>query len=243
MVAHNAHKSKGIGRTQEGGTGLLMFGLLTEYLDMPGSEKDATGLGRWSIMLLKGEGVQTCITCGYNPCINRQSDNQTSYQQQQRFFIMHKKDHWTCPCTKFCEDLIQLLKTWRAAGDRIIVCLDANEDIYKKAIGKALTKEGVLAMKELVGSYTGKKIGPTFFQGQLPIDGIWATSDITIANACIMPTGYGIGDHRLFVIDIHTSTLIGTAPPRARRAASRRLNTCFPHVAKKYAASLEANIL
>ena len=58
-----------------------------------------------------------------------------------------------------------------------------------------------------------------------------------------MPAGYGIGDHRLFVFDIHTSTLIGTAPPRARRAASRRLNTCFPHVAKKYAASLEANIL
>jgi hypothetical protein len=49
--------------------------------------------------------------------------------------------------------------------------------------------------------------------------------------------------HRLFVIDIHTSTLIVTAPPRARRAASRQLNTCFPHVAKKYAASLEANIL
>ncbi len=76
---------------------------------------------------------------------------------------MHKKDHWTCPRTKFCEDLIQLLKTWCAAGDCIIVCLDTNEDIYKKAIGKALTEEGVLAIKEVVGSYMGKKIGPTFF--------------------------------------------------------------------------------
>jgi hypothetical protein len=135
------------------------------------------------------------------------------------------------------------LKTWRAAGGRIIVCLDANEDIYKKGIGKALTEEGALAMKEVVGSYTGKKIGPTFFRGQLPINGIWATSNITIANACIMPAGYGIGDHRLFVINIHTSTLIGTAPPRARRTASRRLNTRLPHVTKKYAASLEENIL
>jgi hypothetical protein len=64
-------------------------------------------------------------------------------------------------------------------------------------------------MKELVGSYTGKRIGPTFFWGQLPINGIWATSDITIANACIIPTGYRIGDHRLFVINIHTSSLVG----------------------------------
>jgi len=46
VVAHNVHESEGIGRTQEGGTGLLMFGPLTEYLDMPGSEKDVTGLGR-----------------------------------------------------------------------------------------------------------------------------------------------------------------------------------------------------
>jgi hypothetical protein len=172
VVAHNVHESEGIGRTQEGGTSLLMFSPLTEYLDMPGSEKDTTGLGRWLTMLLKGEGVQTCIVCGYNPCVNRRSDNRTSYQQQRRFMIMHKKDHRTCPCTKFHEDLIQLLKTWCAAGDRIIVCLDANEDIYKKVIGKALTEEGALAMKEVVGSYMEKKIGPTFFRGQLPIDWI-----------------------------------------------------------------------
>ena len=243
VVAHNVHESEGIGRTQEGGTGLLMFGPLTEYLDMPGSEKDATGLGRWTTMLLKGEGIQTRIVCGYNPCANRNTDSSTSYQQQRRFFIMHQKDHKACPRTKFREDLIKLLKTWRTAGDRIVVCLDANEDIHRKAIGKALMEEDGLDMKEVVGSYTGKRIGPTFFRGQLPIDGVWATSDIQVSNACIMPAGYGIGDHRLFIIGMHTSSLIGTAPPRARWASSRRLNNRLPHVAKKYAASLEANII
>jgi hypothetical protein len=119
-----------------------MFGQLTEYLDMPSSEKDATGLGRWRKMLLKGEGVQTRIVCGYNPCTIKQSDSQTSYQQQRRNFNMHKQDHRTCPRTKFCEDLVHLLKSWQAPGDRIVVCLDANEDIYKKELGKALTEEG-----------------------------------------------------------------------------------------------------
>jgi hypothetical protein len=93
VVAHNVHESEGIGCMQEGGLGLLMFGPLTEYLDMPASEKDATGLGRWSTMLLKGKGVQTRIVCGYNPCVNRQADNRTSYQQQQRFLIMYMQDH------------------------------------------------------------------------------------------------------------------------------------------------------
>jgi hypothetical protein len=94
----------------------------------------------------------------------------------------------------------------------------------------------------VVGAYTGKKIGPTFFRGKLPIDGIWATPNFIISNECIMPAGYGIGDHRLFVIDIHTSLLIGTGSPRVQRAASRRLNTCLPHVAAKYSKTLEENI-
>ena len=46
VVAHNVHEADNIGRVQEGGTGLLMFGPITEYLDMPASEKDRLGLGR-----------------------------------------------------------------------------------------------------------------------------------------------------------------------------------------------------
>jgi hypothetical protein len=156
---------------------------------------------------------------------------------------MHKKDTVTCPRVKFWEDLIHLLKIWREAGDRIIVCLDANKNIYSKAIGKALSEEGGLEMKEVVGEYTGKKIGPTHFQGQLPINGIWATTNVTITNACIMPAGYGIGDHQLFIIDIHTSLLIGTGPSRVRRASSRWLNTRLPHVVTMYNKSPEENIL
>jgi hypothetical protein len=98
-------------------------------------------------------------------------------------------------------------------------------------------------MKEVVGDYTGRWIGQHIFWGQLPIDGVWATRDVTVANACIMPAGYGIGDHRLFVIDLHTSSLVGTGPLRERQAASRRLNTRLPHVVAKYNKNLEVNIL
>ncbi len=211
-------------------------------LDMPGSEKDATGLGRWTTMLSKGDGVQTWMVCEYNPCKNKRTDSRTSYQQQQRFLIMHKQDHRTCPQAKFREDLLHLLPTWWVAGDCIVMWLDANKDIYKMEVRKALTDLGMLGTKEVMGAYMGKKIGPTFFWGQLPIDGIWATPEVTISNACIMLAGYGIGDHRLFVIDIHTSMLIGTGLPRVQWAALRWLNTRLPHVALKYAKNLEENI-
>ena len=69
-------------------------------------------------------------------------------------------------------------------------------------------------MIEAVGSYTGKKIGPTYFRGQLPIDRIWTTLDVIVANVCIMLARYGIGDHRLFIVNLHTSLLVGTGPSR-----------------------------
>jgi len=49
-----------------------------------------------------------------------------------------------------------------------------------------------------------------------------------------MPAGYGVGDHRLFVIDFLTASLVGTAPPRIIRAGARRLNTNIDHAANKY---------
>ena len=82
--------------------------------------------------------------------------------------------------------------------------MDVNEDIYLKSIGKALVETDDLDMIEAVGNFTGRKIGATFFRGTKPIDGVWVTSDVVITGACEMPAGYGIGDHRLFVVDFLT---------------------------------------
>ena len=90
-----------------------------------------------------------------------------------------------------------------------MVCLDTNGDIYKKKLGKALVQTNELSMVEVVGNYTGQKVGATFFRGRDPIDGVWVTSDVAITGACVMPVGYGVGDHRMFVVDILTSSLIG----------------------------------
>ncbi len=123
------------------------------------------------------------------------------------------------------------------------MCLDSNEHIYRKAIGKSLTNIEGLAMKEVVGEFTGKKIGTMFFQGSKPIDGVWATSDITVSKAAIMPAGYGIGDHHMFVIDFASKDIVGTSPLKIVRPASRRLNTKLPPVVAEYSRLLEEKII
>ena len=111
--------------------------------------------------------------------------------------------------------------------------MDANEDIYKQSIGKSLAA-AELGMKEVVGSFTGKKVGPTFFRGSKPIDGIWATSDLVVVGACIMPAGYGVGDHRMFVVDFLTSSIVGHSPTKIVRSAAGRLNTDIPGAERNY---------
>ena len=241
VVAHNVHEN--VGKVQEGGTSMLMFGTLTEFLDMSEGGKDETGLGRWVVMTLRGsENTVTRIVCGYNPCGSDKPESGTVYQQHRRYFI-NKENSLACPRVKFREDLLALLTRWREDGNRLIVCLDANEHIYKKSLGKALTDAEGLRMKEVVGDFTGRPIGPTYFRGQKPIDGVWVTPDITITGACIMPAGFGIGDHRLFVIDINTSSLIGLQPQRIVRPKARRLNTRIPGAALAYQERFERLLL
>ncbi len=188
-----------------------------------------------------GNGVRTRVVCGYNPCYNQKTDSSTTYQQHRRYFRVRNKHR--CPRTLFRDNLISMLSKWREEGDRLIVCLDANEHIYKKSIGKMLTDINGLAMKEVVGEFTGTQIGSTFFRGSKPIDGIWGTSNITVCNAAIMPAGFGIGDHRLFVINFATKDLVGKDPPKVVRPTSRRLNTKLPGVADRYTNILTEKIL
>ena len=145
--------------------------------------------------------------------------------------------------SNFWEALVAQLSKWRSEGDKLIVCLDTNEHIYRKALGRSLIEIDGLSMKEVAGDFTGKAIGSTFFGGLKPIDGVWATPDIMICNAAIMPAGFGIGDHRLFVIDMASKDIIDETPPKVIRPASRRLNTKLPCVAAEYSRLLEGMII
>jgi hypothetical protein len=100
-----------------------------------------------------------------------------------------------------------------------------------------------LGMKEVVGDFTTKQLGATYFQGREPIDAIWATSDVTVVNVCMMPVGYGVGDHRLFVVDFATEMVVGTSLQKIVQPALRCLNTKIKGCALRYNKVPRKNIL
>ena len=51
------------------------------------------------------------------------------------------------------------LNHWRENGDRLIVCLETNENIYNKGIGRNLSDRDGLSMSKVVGDLQVKIFG------------------------------------------------------------------------------------
>jgi hypothetical protein len=238
--AHNVHEAKIAGKVQEGGTGSICFGESVGYIRKTG--KDDKRLGRWSWILLRGNNKhQTRIISAYNPCKNKNVNFGTTYQQQRRYFITRKKD-LTCPLTLFWPDLIKQIKTWQEPGDKIILFMDHNEHVINGPLGKELGDRNGLDLQEAIVQHTGTSPGATFFRGSKPIDGIWVSNNLDISNASVMPFGYGVGNHRVFVLNIPLESLIGMDPVKIVQLVGRRLNSRLASCCKTYIESLESNI-
>jgi hypothetical protein len=191
---------------------------------------------------VRDDRIVTRVIFGYSPCANKKMDSGTVYQQHCRHLINKLKDD-TCPRAHFREDLLCQMKQWRKDGKRLILCLDANKNIYQGELGWQITELNGLGMKEVVGEFTARWLGVTHFCGSEPIDEVWTTGDITVTNAYMMPVGFGVGDHQLFVIDFATTTLVGSGSTTVVRPALRRLNTKIYGCADWYNKSLCRNIL
>ncbi len=69
-------------------------------------------------------------------------------------------------------------------------------------------------MVEVVAEFTGQRIGPTYFWGLKPINAVWATSNVQVVGTNVMPAGYMVGDHWLFVVNFVGSFLLRNTPKK-----------------------------
>ncbi len=146
----------------------------------------------------------------------------------------HRKKDLTCPLALFQHDLIKQIKKWQELGDKIILFMDHNEHVIKGPMGKDLGDRNGLDLREAIVQHTGTSLGATFFRGSKPIDGMWVSSNLGISNACVMPFGYGVGNHRAFILDVPLESLIGLDPVKIVRPVSRRLNSRIAGCCKTY---------
>ncbi len=152
IASHN--RNEDVGKFKEGGMAMMVYSNLIQQFDPEALGQDDLGLGRWTCMLFRGtNNTVTRVICGYSPCANKKKDSGTVYQQHCQHLINKLGDD-TCPRSQFREDLLHQMRQWRRAGECLILCLDANKNIYLGELGWELTDLHGLGMKEVVGEFT-----------------------------------------------------------------------------------------
>ena len=190
---------------------------------------------------MEGEhGVRTRLITAYAPVGGKDSGPESYWKQQLRYIQNNSLN--TTPFKMFCDDLCEVLKTWRSKGDRIILMMDANDNVFKGKLSKRLADKPI-EMKEAVhGVKPGQ--GPNTHSSNtklVPIDGIWHTPEIQVRTAAYLPFDLCLGDHRPVVVDFLQALILGVKLPRVVAAEARQLNSKIDWVREAYIDRLQAS--
>ena len=145
----------------------------------------------------------------YAPTGSKASEDASYWKQSLRY--IKKKGLKTNPKTMFREDLCKALKNWREAGDRIVLMIDANENVTDHILARMLAEIG---LQEVVHMRTDGPGPKTHVNGSESINGIYVTPEIEVTGASYLPFNKDLGDHRPVMIDVTIASILGRNLPK-----------------------------
>jgi hypothetical protein len=194
---------------------------------------DERGLGRYAWTKFEGwYGHAARILSIYVPCRTiRASGDLTVMNQHRRHF--DKEQVSGCLRDILLDDVRSLLQEWRLQGERLIVFIDANENITNGPFNSMLTHHD-LGLREAV---TFQHPDPRWRNtgtyckghstGRFPIDGVYVTPDLPVETATWLQFLPALGDHRFAVLDVRAQALVGENPLTIIRPPARRLSSAI----------------
>jgi hypothetical protein len=197
------------------------------------SGKDPSGLGRWAWTRIQGqENYRTRFVSVYRPC---PSDGTSSvYAQHQRYFDEKHDDR--DPRAAILEDLAIEMRTWREAGDCIIIGMDANEDVRNPSLVSFFKTFGM--REAILERHASESSPPATYQrnmNRVPIDGIWCNRTLTAVHAGYFAFGDAIpSDHRALWIDFTVEEVLGQDSPPLTKPSARKLKANDPRLVNTY---------
>ncbi len=197
---------------------------------------DSTGLGQWCWICLGSGQRKTRIVIAYQPSNSSCSSAGTTVKDQQSQDFCARGDARS-PRTIFFEQLITQLLLWKSINNNIVLLGNFNENVYTGRLAARLSADD-LNFVELCQKHTGILIPLTHRKGSAPIDGIFATPGITCVNAFILPQYGGVSNHRCFIINLTSESLIGTSFPNIVHCSARKLHCSSSRMVSLYCAKL-----
>jgi hypothetical protein len=122
---------------------------------------------------------------------------------------------------------------WHAAGEKVILFIDVNENIYTGLLAKAL-RGNRLWMEEQTLCLTGKEAPHSHCTAKVATVGMYATPGIICTNSYLSLHGTGVGDHRFQLHNFDAHAVLGTDYPKTVHSQGRALHCRVKCTVKRY---------
>jgi hypothetical protein len=116
---------------------------------------------------------------------------------------------------------------------------DFNKNVYLGSgpIACSLSSEE-LRMGKTCQWTTGEMLPATHSQGCNPINAVFCTAGLVCMAITLLSSRVGMGDHRVFMLDFASETILGVVFPRVIQLAHRLLNCASDKIRNNYLAVL-----
>ena len=195
-----------------------------------GCGADTRLLGRWAWTRYQGKHeLSLRVITAYRP--GTTAGAHTVFSQQRSYF--DNLDDERHPRESMLQELCEAIKEWQEEGDRIILLMDANENVSNDHMTEIFD---ALGMKEVIldRHQESQDLQPTYHRGSEPIDGIFISNDIEVEAAGYLPFGESPSDHRGLWVKIKEESLFGYSMEKIPPITARRLTLDNPKVVTKW---------
>eukprot|EP00984_Skeletonema_dohrnii_P005868 scaffold2076_cov69-Skeletonema_dohrnii-CCMP3373.AAC.3 len=215
------------GKTQPGGTSILVTGRASGFASMKGMDDES--LGQWCYIRLGTEQQATWLCCAYNPPSstryvrrNARHRSYTVYSQRRRHLRVSEQTVSShLPANIF-------LSSWSSSywnGRR--------KDVYSDALAVRLGEDDLLMACQFQ-KINDEKLPNSHETGRKPLMAVFATEGVVCTNAYAGSHGASVGDHRLLIYDFHAPSILGTHLPHMPRPPGRGVRSKIPRLRNQY---------
>ena len=180
------------------------------------------------------------VVVAYNVCNGKPKGLKTQYQQITRY--CQDNNIKQNPKELMRRDFARQCGIWRKAKERLIIVMDANEHAMDGPLRRMLEAEGV-ELEEFSHKYYGNEPPHTFIDGKIPIDTGYKTPDVEVTAFCMLSFMESPGDHRSWLIEVTTRSMLGRDLLKIVRPPGRKLVSTQPRSVKRYNEIVEAQFL
>ena len=220
IMSWNKHDTECCGVHQPGGTAVRVTGAMTQYVRK--KDTDSRDLGRYCSITFWANPNKKCrLVSLYNVCKGKPKGLRTQYQQIMRY-MQRKGVCGVYPRGLFYSDLLKQIKVWIGDGEELCVMGDINDDVVCSEFTKMLQQEGI-EMVEFGQQFCGDQKVDSCSFGKGRITGGWRTGGLEITQLLMLPFIESVGDHRTWLVEFTTRSMLGTNLVKIQRAVARRL--------------------